>query len=81
MHDWLVRLIFEIAVPTTSKMRGRPAIHLLQFFLSRTDLDASFNAVGSEWSSALEVPLIKDSFLNFRNASDEIVETLGVYVC
>lgn len=81
MHDWLVRLVLEVAVPTASKMRSRPAIHLLQFFFSRANLDTSFNAVGSEWSCALEIPLIKDSFLDFRHASDEIIEALSIYVC
>lgn len=78
VHHWLVRFILEVAVPSTSEMRGWPRVHLLQFLLSRANLHTSVNAIGSKWASALEVPLIKDSLLNFRHASSEVVETLSV---
>lgn len=79
MHDRLVGFIFEIRIPSAPKMRSRPAIHFFQLFFSRTDLDASFDAISGKWASTLEVPLIEDSFLDLGNTSNEVVKTLGIY--
>lgn len=80
MHDRLVRLILEVAVPTASKFWRRPLVHLGEFLFSWTNLDTSINTIGSEWASALEVPFIEDSFLDFGHTSDEVIEALTAYI-
>ena len=80
MHDRLVRLILKVRVPTTLKMGCRPVLHLSQLFLRRADLDTRFNAISGEWSGTLQVPFVEDSFLDFRDTADEIVETLRIYI-
>ena len=78
MHDRLVRLVLEVAIPATLEMWSRPLLHLLELLLRRPDLNASLDAIGGQWSSAFEVPLIEDSFLDFWNTADEVIEALGV---
>jgi len=78
MHDRLVRLVFKVAIPTALEMWRRPLLHLGEFLLSRTNLDTSFDAISSQRSSALEVPFIKDCFLDLWNAADEVVEAFRV---
>ena len=78
MHDRFVRLILKVAVPATLEMWSRPLLHLTQFFIGRAYLDAGFNAIGGEWTRALEVPFIEDRFLDFRYTADKVVEALGV---
>ena len=78
MHNRLVRLILKVAIPPTLKVWRRPFLHLSQFLLSRTNLDTGVNAIGSQWSRAFDVPLIKDRFLDFWDAADEVVEALRI---
>jgi hypothetical protein len=80
MHDWLVGLILEIAVPSRPEFAARtwPAVHLSEFFLSRPDLDTSLNTVGGQRTSAIDVPLVEHSFLDLRVTSDEVVK--GLYM-
>ena len=74
MHNRLVGLVLEIRLPTTSEVWSGPSIHLLEFFLSRTNLDTCVDTISSQWPGTLDVPLIKDSLLNFWHASDEVIE-------
>lgn len=48
MHDWLVGLVLEVAVPSRPEPAARswPVIHLPKFFLGRPDLDTGLNTVG-----------------------------------
>lgn len=78
MHDWLVGLVLEITVPTTSESFCGPCFHRLELFLGRSNLDAGVNAVGGEWSRAFDVPLVEGRFLDGRVAADEVIKTLGV---
>jgi hypothetical protein len=78
MHDWLVRFILEVAVPAALEVWSRPRLHLFQLLFSGANFDTSVNAIGGERPCALEVPFIKDCFLNFRDTTDEIVETFGI---
>lgn len=80
VHDRLVWLVLEVAIPSASGLEvGRgPGLHLCQFFLSRTDLHTSLNAIGRERTSALEVPFFIDLLLDFRVATNEVVERLDV---
>jgi hypothetical protein len=81
VHDWLVGLVLEIAVPTTLEVWSRPRLHLFQLLFSRANLDTSFDAISGKRSCALDVPFIENCFLNFRNTTDEVVETFGVCNC
>ncbi len=79
MHNRFVRFVLKVAVPTTLKVWSRPLLHLLQFLLSRPNLDTSFNSISCERASALDVPFVEDCFLDFWDSADEVVEALGVY--
>jgi hypothetical protein len=57
MHDRLVRLVLEVAVPARAELGARPAIHHLQLFFGRTDLDAGFDTVRGERAGSLEVTI------------------------
>jgi hypothetical protein len=81
MHDRLVGLVLEIAVPATLEVRSRPRLHLFQLLLSWTNFDTSVDAIGGERSCAFDIPFIKDSFLNFRHTTDEVIETFGFCNC
>ena len=80
MHDRLVRLILKVRIPTALEMRCRPVLHLSQLLLRRTDLYTRFNAISGEWSGTLQVPFIEDSFLDFRDTANEIIETLCICI-
>ena len=77
VHNWLVGLVLEVAVPATSEVWGWPRLHLLELLLSRADLDTGFNTIGGKRASTLEVPFIKDAFLDLRLASDKVIKTLS----
>jgi hypothetical protein len=81
MHNRLIRLILKIAIPPSPKFLARPAIHHIELFLRRPDLDTGFNAVGGERTRAVDVPLLEDLFLDFGVAADEIVEGFDVGFC
>lgn len=74
MHDGLVGLVLEVAVPSALELRSRPVSHFCQLLLSRTDLHTSLNTVGSKRTSALEVPLIVDLLLNLRVAANKVIK-------
>lgn len=46
MHDWLVRLVLKIAIPTTLEVWRWPLLHLPQFFFSWSYLNTGFDAIG-----------------------------------
>ncbi len=81
MHDWLVRLVLEVAVPSTSEVWSRPCVHLFELVLSRSNLNTSINAISCERASAFDIPFIEDAFLRFRVTTNKVVETLRVYCC
>jgi hypothetical protein len=78
MHDRLVRFVFEVRVPTALEVWRGPFLHFLQLLLGWTDFNTSFNPISSQWTSTFEIPFIKDSFLDFWDASDEVVKTFCV---
>lgn len=81
MHDWLVWLVFEVAVPTTwREVTGGPALHLLQLFRSWSGLDAGLNAVGGQRACAFEVPFLEDLLLDLWVAPDKVIERLCVWL-
>jgi hypothetical protein len=78
MHDGLIRFVLEVAVPARAELRAWPAVHHLQLLLGRTDLDTSFDTVGGERTSAIDVPLVEDPFLRRWVAASKVVETLDM---
>lgn len=78
MHDWLVRLVLEVAVPSRPKLLARPRVHHLQLLFCRPDLHTSFDTVGCQWPSAIDVPLVEDLLLYLRVATNEVVERLDM---
>lgn len=77
MHDGFVRLVLEVAVPSASEFWTRPFIHHGQFLFCGSDLNSCIDTVGSQGSSAFDVPLVENSLLGLRIASNEVVEGLG----
>jgi len=76
MHDRLVGFILKVRVPAALEVRRRPGLHLLQFFFSWANFDTSIDAIGRQWASTLEIPFVEHLFLDLRDATDEVVETL-----
>jgi hypothetical protein len=81
MHNRLVRLILEVTIPSAAKLLARPAIHHVELFLRRPDLDAGFDAVGGEGPRAVDVPLLEDLFLHFGVTAHKVVEGFDVWFC
>ena len=78
VHDWLIRLVLEVRVPTRPELWARPAVHLLELLFGRTDLDTSINTIGCERTCAVDVPLVEDLFLSLLVTTNEVVEALDV---
>jgi len=78
VHNRLIRLVFEVTVPSASEMWCGPGLYHFKFFLGRTNLDTSFDAICGQWACAFEVPLVEDSFLDFRDTADEVVKGLSI---
>ena len=78
VHDWLVWLVLEVAVPSGDELWEWPALEFFKFLLVRADLHTRFDAIGSEWASAVDVPLIEHLVLRLLITTDEVVERLGV---
>ena len=78
MHDWLVWLVLEIAVPAASEVWCRPRFHLLKLLFSWANLDSSLNSVGRKWTCSLDIPLVEHSLLDCRVTSSEVIETVGI---
>lgn len=81
MHDWLVGLVLEVAVPSAAELWARPLVHHLQLRLVRSDLDTSLDTVGSQWSRSVCLPLIVDLLLYDRVAANEVVKRLCAWLC
>ena len=77
MHDRLVGLVLEVAVPATAEVRRWPCVHLVELLFSRANLDTSIDAVGSKRTGTLDVPFVEDSLLDVWITTDEVIETLG----
>ena len=79
VHDGLVRLVLEVAVPATAELWAGPAVHLFEFLLGGTNLDASLDAVGGKRTSPVNVPLIEDFLLNCWIAANKVVKGLRIW--
>lgn len=60
VHDWLVGLVLEIALPPILEVGSRPGLKLPQFLSSRAHLDTGFDTIGCKRTGSLLVPLVKD---------------------
>jgi len=80
MHDRLVWLVLEVAVPARAELVHWPAVHLLELLLCWADLDAGFDTIRGQWASAIDVPLIEDLFLSLLVTSDEVIEALNMWL-
>lgn len=78
MHNWLVGLVFEVAVPSGPELVAWPAVHLSQLLLGWADLHTSFNAVGGQRSSAVGIPLLEHRLLNLGITSDKVIKGLDI---
>jgi hypothetical protein len=81
MHDGLVRLVLEVAIPARAEFWAGPLIHHVELCFSRADFDTSFNTVGGKWASAIDVPLVEYAFLNRRVATSKVIERLNMGLC
>lgn len=75
VHDRLIRLLLEIAVPTRTELLH---VILAQLLLGRPNLDTSVNAISSKWTSTIDIPLVEHPFLNLRITTYEVIKALGV---
>ena len=76
MHDGLIRLVLEVGLIAIHKVRGRPALHLLKFLLSRSDLHSCINAIGGQRTSSFGSPFIVDLLLDFRISPNKVIKRL-----
>lgn len=80
VHNWLVGLVLEVAVPTGAELWVWPGIHLIELLLSRSDLDTCLDAIGGEWASTVDVPLVEDLFLCLLVAANEVVKRFAPWL-
>ena len=80
MHDWLIWLVLEVAVPTALELRSRPVPHLLEFFFRGSCLDASFDAICCERAGALELPFGEDLLLDLGITPYKVVKRLALWL-
>lgn len=78
VHDWLIRLVFEVSLPPVHKVGSRPPLHLVQLFLGGPNLDSCINTIGSQRARSLQIPLIVDPLLHLGVSSNEIVKRFNV---
>lgn len=78
MHNRLVGLVLEIAVPSTLEIGGRPGPHLCQLLLRWSDLHTSIDTIGGQWTCSAKIPLLEDLLLDLGIATDEVVEGFGL---
>lgn len=78
MHDWLIGLVLEVRIPSRAELWAWPRVHHLEFLLSGSDLNTSFDTIGGEWTSAVDVPLLEDTLLDRRVTTNKVVERLNM---
>lgn len=78
VHNGLVGLVLEVAVPSTAEFWARPFVHHGKLFLSGADLNTSFDAVGGKGPGAVDIPLLEHGLLDFRISTHEVVKRLDM---
>jgi hypothetical protein len=79
VHNGLIRLMLEIAVPPAPELFARPAVHHVQLLFRRPYLDTCLDTVCCKRAGAVDIPLLEDSFLYFGVTPHEVVEGLDVW--
>lgn len=80
VHDRLVGLVLEVAVPARAEFWVWPRVHLVELLLGWSDLDTGLDTVGGQWTSSVDVPLVEDLFLCLLVSTNEIVERLNPWL-
>jgi hypothetical protein len=80
VHNWLVGLVLEVAVPARPEFWARPLVHHCELFLCRADLDTCFDTVGGEGTSAVDVPLLENLLLGRWITAGKVVEGLDTWL-
>ena len=75
MHNRFIRLVLEVAIPARTELLH---VILFQLLLIRSHFDASFNTIGGERPSTVDIPLVKDTFLNLGIATHKIIEAFCI---
>jgi hypothetical protein len=78
VHDGLVRLVLEVAVPAGSELWAWPLVHDSELLLCGADFDTGFDTVGGKRACAIDVPLVEDFLLNLRVTTGKVVEGLDM---
>lgn len=80
VHDRLVRLLLEVAVPARAELWVWPRVHLVKLLFGWSDLDTSFDTVGGQWTSTIDVPLVVYLLLGLFIAANEIVKRFNPWL-
>ncbi|KAH0356808.1 alcohol oxidase p68, partial [Aureobasidium melanogenum] len=56
----------------------RPFVHLSKFILIRPNFDTSFDTIGSQRTSTIDIPLFVDCLLNSRITTNKVIERLDM---
>lgn len=81
VHDWLVGLVFEVAVPARAELLAGPAVHHLELFFGWTDLDSSLDPVCRQWTCSVDIPLLEYRFLHLGITTHKVVKGLNTRLC
>lgn len=76
VHDGLVGLVLEVAVPALDELREGRSGHVIQILLVRSPLDSSFDSIRCQRTSAVQLPLVEDLFLDLFIATGKIIKRL-----
>lgn len=78
MHDWLVRLVLEVAVPSRTELWAWPLVHCSELFFGGSDLHTCLDTIGGKRASAVDIPLIVHLLLDMRISTHKVVEGFSV---
>ena len=70
MHDRLIRLVLEVAVPARTELLH---VILSQLLLGGSNLHASLNTIGSQWSGSIDITFVI-ALLMHLTITDEVIE-------
>lgn len=70
MHNWLVRFVLEVGVPALPELWT----HFLKFLFCGSDLYSRINSVCCKRSCTVQIPLVENSLLYLRVATEEVIE-------
>ena len=74
MHDWLVRFLSKVSLPSRTELLH---VILLKFLLRGSNLHPGFDTICSERAGAIDIPLLEDLLLGLRVATKEVIKAFG----